>query len=836
VVHRDADVPLGRGECLLPQASADVLLTDKLGIFTTTDDVVAVWQVGPRTPATQPLLRSTVHAYFLNVSRIRAGDAPTSRDAEVDKDDADVPGAAPHLADRLRALNRLYTTRDDSLSQLFAGRKEIESTTHNSGSEDARSGVVVWWVGAVGTVRAALLPCWRLVSFCLHRVGALDPLRRLTAEVYANARVRTWSCWSAWRDVFATRHLVVRFPLHMYHDDHDHDHDVAGDELLSRMDMAASGTLSFVRLVSFPPVAQLTHEGSPRYACSLPAVTSAGLLSTDVQPNRVQRSGGTARTNGKPYSLTANTAAAAFADHAAARTSPSASRGMFVFHILDFALRMLRRLFNSDDGQYDPSSGGGEGGFPYSSFFRQGHSTAAVRNAVPPKRSVSTPAAVAARVYLQLVREELGPYLSSAASSLPMALQQLIRNRELSTATRLLEEAPQASSSLSSLSAATPLRGGDSHRRTAGRVKRAPVRYVMEWAATLPAGAPMCLALVALPHSDSTSQETTAGLTVQLEETLTFDALWGALMVAAYVVWQLERRVVQSVVARHVVTGLTGTLLLSVMAFLYVLRELQRMSVGRLAVVAALIVGGSTAMLEGVCNVLWTYYHLDDLWVSTSSPASVVSAGGDRSPLLIAACLLFLLVFAVNDLLFNCLVPVAYLNAVTRWSVRVLLVLLWWLSLRHNAEATLLAVAGSFLLRRSFQRWGRWGHAGYHPRTPFRPRQPSQNSSRQVGDAAWGLEDPVHAIPAEALQARAYVRPLAAGPNGNYAALHDADARLRKYEEDGTVSTRRALEELAAHLRANPGKYAARLRDPNGLQRWAGGASDSGADDESECD
>lgn len=94
-------------------------------------------------------------------------------------------------------------------------------------------------------------------------------------------------------------------------------------------------------------------------------------------------------------------------------------------------------------------------------------------------------------------------------------------------------------------------------------------------------------------------------------------------------------------------------------------------------------------------------------------------------------------------------------------------------------------------------------------------------------DNAEVLHDPESVLPAAARRSRAYVRPLAMEGQVMGATTMTRAGRLREYELSGAQHTRRALEELARHVREHPGRYAERLRDPNSLQRWAGAAEES---------
>ncbi|KPA73627.1 hypothetical protein ABB37_09759 [Leptomonas pyrrhocoris] len=909
-----------REDCFLTPMPPAVLGSDRWQLFrsaatagsrTHESDAVAVWQIGPHTPATQPLLENRFHFYFMNLSSSSSsssgsrGRRPDSSPFEFGKETSTTAtvtsGVLGQLARRLDAYNDLYTSHEARRRspQPHVGANGVPIVVHrssagNSGDDaqktrdkEANDHAYYNSYHYYACALEALQSCQAAVVSVLRRLGALEYVQRLGQEAYLNARVRAWSRWTTWTNVFFTRQLVLRFPVGSYaydaltpaglsaadraklmrrsrNDGEQRQFCVGGDceeaeeevaaaagdedpinndrELLSRMDMAASSSHSLLRLLSFPPVAQRTPHAL-RYACSLSAVSAASLIVREDALAQAQQREATARlfTPGSKVSATSfatrwlRGGGASTTQHrgsAATAAAPSApSRGLLVSHVLNFVFRLVQRLVNAEQDEdvfADISGNTGGAAYPGQAFSSATAGTAAATR-------LGSPAVCAARAFLRRVREELGPYQSTAVSSLPMALQQLIGSRVMRTQTQLIEEERETSTADTKPSAV-----GGNEKQTRMR-RRRRVDFMMEWTATLPAGTPMCLALIALPDADGSLKKASPELHLRVEESLVFDQLWLLLLLAAYAVLQLERCVAQSAVARHIVTGLTGTLLLGVMVVFYVLRELQRMSVGKLAVVAALILGGSTAALEGIFSVLWSYYNLDSLWRSPSASHAAAERG---DALLLLGLIVLSALFALNDLLFTLLIPAVYFTAVTRWSMRVLLGLLWWICLRRNAEATLWTVSAYVLVFNArWLWWALWSACCFCGCLPRRrtPQQPRLAASS--GNGVWCLQDPLDEIPDSARQARGYVRPIAAaaaaaagtvdnrhnGSGEGYARLSTTASRMKKFEEDGAASTRQALEALAAHLRANPGKYATRLRDPNGVQRWAGGTSDSTA-------
>lgn len=868
------------GECVLPVSphlDGDRSLLFRSGgaaaaavVTTAQESGAVVWQLGPASPATQSVTINTMHSYFLNVSSRRHPDAAAA--AGQDDDDSSVDML---LARRLRAYSTLHAPQDAQSSIPSRARASaVQRKDERDGGQHEME--EIWWLSAVhNTINQLVVPGWNLAVSLLDRIGAWTRLQRYGEEVYANARLRSWTSRTTWRNIFYTRRLVVRFPVGVWHtitssssnNDNTYGEDMDEDrDALSRMDMLTRGTLGLLRVVSFPPMAQRTSPSSSassatslssrdtaslQYVCSLSAISAAARVVHEDQlafqrafPQKDAQNGRRPQVRDAPAFASAkrNTAT-----RGASAATVRGTRGTLVSYALNFVVRLARRLllrgeeadfFDSGSSGENLGLFGAEGSLPPTKRVIAAHAA---------RRGSSSPSMPAALQLLRNVREELGPFQPAAASSLPLALQQLLGRRVLHSHTELIEVEEEEKAAEKGRQAANARAAGRGGHLRSLRGDGSGVTFYMEWTAMLSAGAPLCLALVALPGSDSASVTPAAfdseeALLLHVEEKLVLDHVWLLLIVSAYVVLQLERRVGQSALARHVVTGLTGSLLLFVVGVFYLVRELQRMSVGKLAVVTALLLGGSTAALEGLWSVLWSYYNLDALWSAAASHTNNDDADEANGSLFSGVSMVLLtvvgvaaLLCAVSGVVLTVLIPVAYLRTATRWSVRVLLALLWWLCLRHNLEATIATCIAYLVVSRAL-RWflaprnsisgsmhAASSSASQQPQQRWRRAEPSQTS---VGDG-WGLEDPQDDVPDAARQTRAYVRPLAASAHHDeYASLSSTERRLRKYDEDGAAHTRQALEQLAAHLRANPGAYATRLRDPNAVQRWAGEASD----------
>lgn len=400
------------------------------------------------------------------------------------------------------------------------------------------------------------------------------------------------------------------------------------------------------------------------------------------------------------------------------------------------------------------------------------------------RATAASPMVYAAGEYASLVREELGPYQETFSPFVPPAISQALGRRLLNTRTGLVvsdeaETIPDLSPPLSS----------NQKERLHRRV------FHFTWTADLPAALPVCLAATSLPTSPTVTE-------LYISESLQFDVEWLYLLVATWILAQLQKRVEQSRMARFLVTGCCGTLLLLLFACLYAIRQLQQMTIGKLGLLVALAVGGTAAVTEGFLNVLWHLYldHGGGSVLQGGSRRGSRSSTGSSIPLWLMAGVL--LCTTVSSLLLHLLLPASYLRTGTRWSVRLMLALLLSFAALRNRSATSVALLCYHFL--------------------FRPRLllrlllfASRGSAVEVFS-----NDPVEHFPPVAKRAVSYAVPLA--ETHGYAPLPSATARFRKYEEDGAAFTRQALEDLATHLRQNPGLYATRLRDPNGLQRWAG--------------
>ncbi|KAG5487722.1 hypothetical protein LSCM1_08087 [Leishmania martiniquensis] len=784
--------PLLTGDCVLPHLSKRLSgkRRDDLIRRAASAEAAAViftWHVGPRTPAQQAPLHSALHSYFMNTSIVVQEELRTDAGT----------------ARRVRDYNALYLKKGhaaarSSAAGRYRGSADVRSESHSSSVQRGRRGRGASSLSFMEPVCTAAQSVISAVAALVDISGVGHYVQCAATEVMANLRAFAWRNTSAWVQLFLRRRVVLRFPIGLWAgaagaadaaaaaDVEDRasaggssrtgESSTPPSPMLSRLAMSTDGALSLLRLISFPPVVQLTpasavsdpslKSGTASFVCALPAVHAASLLLEEDAAARMREAqqaaaaaGVTVSTMGKPHRARSGSSPSSL--------SPQAWMLSKVRGAAHLTARLLVGMNRDDDAAAAAAAAA--------------WSRAASISATD---GVSRSAAVAAaREFSARVREELGPHQDSRESVLPIVLQQMLGRRTMHTHVQLVEE------------------------EVAGEER---VRFFMQWEASLPAGTPMCLALAALPPSSShMGTAAPGGLPVSLAETCSFDTVWLQLLILAWVVWQLERRVAQSTLVLHLATGLTGMLLLLLLLLWYMIRRVQGTFLQLILLAIALLLGGSTALMDGLVDVVRGIHSLL-LYLSESAHGGVVDGEvsfATINGLFVIGAGSLLVIGAGSGIVLNWLVPPAVLRATTFWCVRGLLLALWALCVLRNAEATAVAV----LL------WALWKLRPL-ARVLSRCTSPFESSKSLVQQG----NDPLDEVPYDARQARGYVKPLAVS---SYASLRTSEARLKRYEEEGAECTRRALEKLAAHLRASPGRYAMRLRDPNGVQQWAGAAS-----------
>ncbi|CAM39675.1 conserved hypothetical protein [Leishmania braziliensis MHOM/BR/75/M2904] len=820
------------GDCVLPRISKQLSGDRRDDLLRRASSAEAAtriftWHIGPRTPAHQAPLQSIFPNYFMNLSTAAA--AATTADGARLANDAG--GGAQGLlradaatARRIHNYNALYSDegRMAAGSTSLGGYRSTAAARSGARGSNAHAGKSRGDASSLASLMDSACAAVQLITSAAAHVVEMSGLGHYAqcaaTEVIANLRVFAWRSVTAWVQLFMRRRVVVRIHIGLWRGatptaapaPAGDGGDSSGSResamlpprlMLSRMAMLTHGSLSLLRVVSFPPVAQLVPDtplppSSPAsnsslqsaatsFVCSLPAVHAASLLLQEDAMARARE---------------AQQAAAAAGEAAFSRRRPHRARPdplpllrprLWMLSVVRNAAHLAGRLLSGTSRAGDAAEG-----------------------SISANDGVSRSAAVtAARGFVARVREELGPHQSFGESLLPIALQQMLGSRTLHTHTQLIEEAEEDR-----------------------------VRFFVQWEASLQASTPMCLALAALPPSSLDVEVVGAGIAAQslaaadnlpvlLEEMCSLDTVWLQLLFVAWVVWQLERRVAQNLLVHHLVTGLSGILLLLLLLLWYVIRRLQGTSFHLAMITMALLLGGSTAVMDGLLDVVRNIHsivvYLSESaaggghgWDGTegSGDANDAPSSSTFSALFALGGGALLLICVGSGILLNWLVPPAVLRATTFWCVRALLLTLWGLCVLRNAPATAVAA----LL------WTLWQLRSL-ARIASCFTSPAESGKSRILISS----EPLEKVPLDARQARGYVRPLAvsswaATSDSNttgYAGLLTSAARLKRYEEEGADCTRRALESLAAHLRANPGRYATRLRDPNGVQQWAGAAS-----------
>ncbi|TPP45078.1 putative integral membrane protein [Leishmania donovani] len=809
-----SSLPLS-GDCVLPRISKELSGDRRDDLLQQASSAEAaarifIWHIGPRTPAHQAPLQSTFPSYFMNVSTAAAataGGSQLSSGAVGGVRGMLLPDAA--TAWRVRSYNALYSDEGRAAAGSLSsgwhhGTAGVQRGEHGSDAQAGKRGGDASSLSFMRSVRAVVQPIASVVAVVVDVSGLGHCVRCSATEVIANLRVFAWRSGTAWAQVFMRRRVALRIHIGSWSgtaaaaaaDEGNSKGGAGGGDgtvtssmpphvMLSRMAMSTHGSASLLRVVSFPPVVQLvpstqSQPAAASFVCSLPAVHATSLL---LEEDAMAR-----RREAQQAAAAAGMAVFPRGRRQRARTGPPSSPPspqLWMVSIMKDVVCLAARLLSG-------TSRGDDAAAAAAAAWSRAASISA-------DDGVSRSAAVAAaRGFRARVREELGPHQNFGESVLPIALQQMLGSRTMHTHAQLVEN----------------------EEVVAGEERET---FYMQWEASLSAGKPMCLALVALPSSSAAAagtllQSTAAAdhLPVSLEETCSFDILWLQMLIMAWVVWQLERRVAQSTLVKHLGTSF------------------------QLAMLAmALLLGGSTAMMDGLLNVVKSINYMI---LSLSEPASGggrgwagAEGGGDAdddsstsalSVFVVLGSGLLVLMCVGSGILLNWLVPPAVLRATTFWCVRALLWTLWGLCVLRNTEATVVAA----LL------WTLWQARSLARATP-RFLSPAMRGK----SVEFSVNDPLEEVPHDAQQARGYVTPLAvsswAATSGSsstgYASLRTSGARLKRYEEEGAEHTRRALEELAAHLRANPGRYATRLRDPNGVQHWAG-ATSTETDEEAE--
>jgi hypothetical protein len=280
------------------------------------------------------------------------------------------------------------------------------------------------------------------------------------------------------------------------------------------------------------------------------------------------------------------------------------------------------------------------------------------------------------------------------------------------------------------------------------------------------------------------------------------DVVWTMLFVSLVVVSCLRPIVLRHPLLQVVLCFALGVLVFLCVALYMIIRDLQRTRIGKAGLVALLASGGVLFAVEGLMSAVFSVaFHeirTNNTVHAAIAVASFVSAIFSQivlRPMLptITSCVFTVAQGTLVVLMLCCnreaslMTAVAWLGwIVGLWSVLVTCVPLWILWLAY---------------------------------LPLRVIMRAIIGLTSVTTSAANDGDPLDNIPVFNAEPQ-YCKPLAATSLGSRA--QSAEERLDAYERQGSACTRRALEALAATVRDHPEKYISRVRDPNGLARFAG--------------
>lgn len=231
---------------------------------------------------------------------------------------------------------------------------------------------------------------------------------------------------------------------------------------------------------------------------------------------------------------------------------------------------------------------------------------------------------------------------------------------------------------------------------------------------------------------------------------------------------------------------------------IFIIRDLRKTRIGQLGVIAMVAAIGVASFSETVTSMLWYYLTVEIRTNPYIQVGMVVSA--------IAAAF-------ISRYFFYDKVP-----TITNYSLKMLQVATWVALCAHNREASVLVAlvllfgkmrfAVVVLFRIAFL-------LGYS--VLYVLCLPIRMVRWMFGLGSKSDSEPRDSFPAEASLPQAYVRPTVA--EGIFGAT--TEAKMKKFEAQGSDFTRKALKDLAAQIRANPSALS-RVHDPNGLARFAG--------------
>jgi hypothetical protein len=287
---------------------------------------------------------------------------------------------------------------------------------------------------------------------------------------------------------------------------------------------------------------------------------------------------------------------------------------------------------------------------------------------------------------------------------------------------------------------------------------------------------------------------------VTLTTSFRFDALWWFLLLAFSVTTLLRPLFSKHSALQVVLCFLLGVVVVLCVVIFFVAKDLHRTRIGKAGILAVVASGGVMLAVEGLASAFVTL-AAHELQTNHAVHAFVALAG------VVSAVLSRYLFGSILRDVTRTLFTVAQLTLVVVMSL-------------VNMEATAAAFAAVATLKLGLLSLAAKMLVSISWSVCVRPVIAFAKLLKGSGYDA--NNDPSDRVPVlDESHEASYHRPLAASATAARAG-RDATERFAAYEKEGSECTRRALEELAATVRAQPGKYASRVRDPNGLARFAG--------------
>ena len=261
-------------------------------------------------------------------------------------------------------------------------------------------------------------------------------------------------------------------------------------------------------------------------------------------------------------------------------------------------------------------------------------------------------------------------------------------------------------------------------------------------------------------------------VTVRVEEHI--DWLTIRLLLTIAVITVLRPMLSQQPVLQFMVAAMFGLVIVLIIAGWFVFRDFHRTRLGRIGLLAVFSLGGWAAVGEGALSafiaILIHQFQHSMIFKIISLVSATIATG-------------------VTHWYFR-----EKLKVAADWSLflgqRVLLVYLAYENVEIAMEATLLLF---------------WAHiiawfGGFRIKLT-------------IDD-----DEPKDSFPAYVHNGGEYRRPI----TSSYVPGRTPQEKMRNYERMGSNYTQYEVDRLREHIRQNPGKYTTRIRDPNGMARWAG--------------